>query len=199
MKCFSLVADNFFVAPTMAGMHPAAGAHYVIDAYPKAAPGFDLDPTDRTLRVGFKERVSASDELLTLPAQSGAVKRDGRQVKVLRASVQMDGGVPVLVPEKPEDAGHALVYIGVGSGRHSFIRFQTDATQLVAHSRSDGEEGNEKVLVVLKPFESVVAVRSDKKYIFWGEERVKENLVISFDGENIFYNIQRVGKKDGRN
>lgn len=195
MKCFSLAAQNLLVSSAYAGMYPRGGVTYVVDAYPKPKAGFELDPTERALKVGFVEKVAASDELLRLPADSGAITRDGKHVKVLRASIRNDGGKPVLIPEQAEDTRNALVYIDVGSGHHTFVRYQTAAEQLVAHSRIDGEPYQERILVVLKPFEPVTAVRSSQKWIFWGEERVKEILTIMFDGENIFYDIKRPERK----
>lgn len=189
MKCFSLIPDNY-LALTGSSMHPSIGSTYVIDAYPRATNGFKLDEADRSLRVGFVETVAASPELLRLPP-GDAIERDGRDVKVLRASLDLSSGKPVLVPEKDEDRNDALLYIGIGSGYFSFVRYRIQDGSLVAHSRADGEDGNDKALVRLRPFETVTVVRSDKRWIFWGAERIKEELVVSFDGANIFYESKR--------
>jgi hypothetical protein len=174
-------------------MGMAYGGTYVNDVYPTPVAGFELDPTDRALRVGFAEKVRASDELLKLSPGTLAIERDGHSVRVLRASVKTEGGQPVLIPEQPEDANDALVLLDVGSGNQSFIRYTVDKSQLIVSSASDGEVGRERVLVRLKPFDKVVvATRSSQKYIFWGEEQVRETLEIRFDGENVFYDIKRV-------
>lgn len=195
MRCFSLVSKGIFIP---AASHHGAlyGGSYVNDAYPTATSGFELDATDRVLKVGFVERVAASDELLNLSPTGGAIARDGHKVRVLRASVNMDNGRPVLIPEQPNDTRDALVFIDVGSGRHTFVRYQCDEKeQLLCHSRTDDEPYQQRILVRLKPFDkAVLALRSSQKWIFWGEERVKETLSIKFDGQNVFYDIQRASR-----
>jgi hypothetical protein len=179
---------------TTGGMHGHPSA-YVVEQYPTPTPGFELDPDERVLRVGFRRKVLASKELLTLSPESGAIEREGKHVKVLRASIRNEGGNPLLIPEQENDTENALVYLDVGSGRYTFIRIQSENEQLVCHSGDDGERGRDRALVVLKPFETVVALRSDQKWIFWGEERIREKLTISFDGKNVFYDRVRVPKK----
>jgi hypothetical protein len=195
MRCFSLISKGFLV-PVAAHHGMVYGGGYVTDAYPTAKPGFELDATDRVLKVGFVERVAASDELLKLAPDGGAIERVGHTVRVLRASVKNDSGRPVLVPESADDVQDALVLIDVGSGHQTFVRYQCDEkTQLVCHSRADNEPFQQRILVRLKPFDTaVVALRSSQKWIFWGEERVKETLSIKYDGQNVFYDIQRAGR-----
>jgi hypothetical protein len=194
MRCFSLVA-NGYIATSYAGALHGVGAVYVPDVYPVAKPGLSLDATDRALKVGFSEKVFANEALLNLSPDTGAITRDARNVTVLRCSVKTEANRPVLVPEEAGDEQDALVLIDVGAGRSSFIKYTVDPKQLVMHSRADGELNHERILVRLKPFDSaVVAVRSDLKWIFWGEERVKELLHIRYDGKNVFYETSRPGR-----
>jgi hypothetical protein len=195
MRCFSLVSKGYLI-PAASHHGMVAGGYYVSDPYPTAKAGFELDPTTRSLRVGFVSKVAATEQLLSLAPDGGAIERDGSRVRVLRASVSNEGGRPVLVPEQPEDTTDALVLIDVGSGHHTFIRYKCDETeQLVCHSRADNEPYQQRILVRLKPFgEAVLALRSSQKWIFWGEERLKETLSIRFDGQNVFYDIQRAGR-----
>jgi hypothetical protein len=195
MRCISLITRGIFV-PASAHMGVPYGGHYVNDVYPKPVAGFDLDASDRALAVGFVEKVYGSDELLKLSPDSGAIVRDGRNVRVLRASLKTEGGRTMLIPEQPEDAEDALVLLDVGSGDHAFVRYTVDKSQLVMHSGTDGEEGRERVLVRLKKFDKVVvASRSSQKWIFWGEEQVRETLEIGYDGTTVFFNIKRFPRK----
>lgn len=195
MRCFSLITHGILV-PASAHMGMPYGGTYISDDYPKPVAGFELDSSERTLAVGFVAKVHASDELLKLSPESGAIERDGRNVRVHRASVKTEGGRTTLTPEQDGDTTDALVLLDVGSGRHTFIRYEVDPSQLVVHSGDDGEYGRERVLVRLKPFDKVVvAKRSSQKWIFWGEEQVRELLEIRFDGTNIFYDIKRVPRK----
>lgn len=192
MRCISLITRGILI-PASAHMGMPYGGHYINDVYPTPTAGFDLHPSDRAVSVGFTEKAFASDELLKLSPESGAIARDGHNVRVLRASVKTEGGRTMLVPEQPGDSADALVLLDVGSGNQVFVRYTVDPSQLILHSGADGEEGRERVLVRLKPFDKVVvASRSSQKWIFWGEEQVRETLEIRYDGTNVFYDIKRV-------
>jgi hypothetical protein len=195
MKCFTLEA-GYTITPAYS--HPMVGmagrVHF--DAYPRVLQGIVLHE-DRTVVIGWRERIAVSDELLRLPPASGAIKREGSQVTILRCSVGTDrSGKKVLVPEKDDDRGNALVKLDqVGAGRYLGLYLKAQPSQVVARviepgSRWDGADDH--MLAAMKPFEPVTAVRTDRKWIFWGEEKVKEQLSIVFDGATIFFDIVRV-------
>lgn len=195
MKCYSLKSFRYVTPPAYHPMVPGhAFSGYVNEHYPKAELGIELSPTDRCLVIGGEQRIPASEELLRLPPESGAIARDGTRITVYRASIEQRNGLPTLVPEHPEDAGGALIYIDLGTGPHGNLRFTPARIEQIVARVESNELGlhDEKVLAALKPFEPLIAVRSSKKYLLWGEERVRERLPISFDGQNIFYDIQRV-------
>jgi hypothetical protein len=191
MRCFSLIARDFVASPSEVGLQASAFGYYRIDAYPKSTEGIELHPTDRTVRVGFAQKVPASEELLKLSPESGAIRRGDRDVTILRASIDMSSGNPILVPERDDDKDNALVYLDVGPGHSTHIRYLVEPPALVAHSRADGDTGHERVLVIMKPFEPVVANRSMKRWLFFGAERLREVLRIAFDGRNIFYDTRK--------
>ncbi len=189
MKCFSLEQQGYVTDAGIPGIN-GMGAYYIVDAHPTARPGFNLEPSDRTLKVGFTQSIRASEKLLVLPPAGGAIERSGKIVSVLRASIEGTGEQAVLIPERNDDTENALVYIDVGAGYCQYIRYQTGKATVVRHACTAGEEGHERLLVVLKPFEPIVAVRSEKRWILWGAEKVRETLTIRFDGKNVFYDVQ---------
>ncbi len=194
MKCFTLKAKFFVVQ----GGHITPTYSYP-DKYPNPEPGIVLDESDRAIVVGFTERIKASDELLHLDPDTGAIKRNGRKVTVFRASIAANAeGALELVPEKSEDAGDALVLVDVGAGRCLNVRLTATPAQVVAQVRVDGGWGSgyqDHMLARLSPFQPLVATRDDRRWIFWGELTDREKLSIAYDGENVFYDIISLEKK----
>lgn len=188
MKCFTLKAKFFVVQ----GGHVTPTYSYP-DKYPNPEPGIVLDETDRAIVVGWTSRIKASQELLKLSPDTGAIKRNGRQITVYRASIAAGAdGQLELVPEKVEDTAAALVLMDVGAGRFLNVRLAADSEQVVTKVRSEGGWGcgyQDHMLARLSPFKPVSAIRSDRRFIFWGEVSDREELRIAFDGENVFYDI----------
>lgn len=191
MKCFSLGQHGFFASAGIPGIN-GMGAYYIVDPYPRATLGLELDPDDRMLRIGFTQSIRASEELLLLPPTGNAIQRDYGMVSVLRASIEEDGDQTLLVPEQDDDTENALVHINVGSGPYQYVHYQTGDATVVKPASTGDETGHESLLVVLKPFESIVAIRSAKRWIFWGAVQVRETLTIRFDGQSIYYEVNRI-------
>lgn len=199
MKCFSLTTKPRLVrgSPGACNGGPCGrgGCNAAQNYYPRPRAGIDLDPTDRCVVVGWTVRVPVSQALLDQPPSSGAIERDGRRVTVLRASVNKDAaGTMQLVPERTDDREGAIVLLDVGAGRYLNLRYQNldkqlRPDQIVARVKIADSFGiqDEKLLVQVKPWEPLVAVRSDKRWWLWGQERVRETLNIRFDGRSLFY------------
>lgn len=185
MKCFTLRPLTRF--PTGASPHgPAA----VTDRYPTARAGINLNDK-HALNLVWKAEVPASEELLKLSADGDHVVREGRNVSVLRASVDRRDGVAVLVPEREDDRESALILCSVGASPGIYLTHEADQELVVAHGiNDDGRFGrDEELLVKLKPWQSVKAVRRTRKWVFWGEVRHIETLTIRFDGRHVFYDV----------
>lgn len=196
MKCLTL-SSNFQVihATGIGGMGAMHGGYAVVypDSYPKPQAGITLGRSDRSVVLGYNLHVPLSEEILSAAPDTGAIARDGDKVTLLRASVDTtpDGKV-VVVPEKPGEENSALVLLNIGSGSHLNVAYRTQPGQVVAQFSEDIGLGctKECLLLVLKPFEPVVAIRSSKKYWLWGPMLVREILTIKYDGQNLFYDIQ---------
>ncbi len=202
MQCFSLVTKPVFVRGAPAGCNgPCRGGSSVPlplqHLYPQSRKGIDLDPVDRTVVIGNTVRIPVSRELLDLSPESKAIDRDGQRVTLLRASVERsDSGAVRLVPEKAEDREGAIVYLDIGTGKHTSLHFrnlekQLRAEQVLARVRIKQRFGNydEKLLVRLRAFEPLSAIRTDRRFWVWGEERIRERLKIRYDGRSLFYDM----------
>lgn len=190
MKLFSLIARSelFFVG----GSSGVPMGHVITEHYPTATVGIALDQSDRTVRVGWGGRVPVSDELLALPPESGAITREGPNVTILRASLaKRPDGTPILVPERCDDKVNALAYLDVGHGGWLSSRYTPDPESAITLVRADVGWGmyDEQLLAVLNPLQPLVAERVDKKYWFFGPERIREKLFIKFDGRTLFYDV----------
>lgn len=191
MKLFTCRTEIHLVSA--AGMYPHASV--VHERYPSAKPGIELN-ADRELIIGWEKQIKASKALLELPADSKAIVRDRHKVTILRASVEVGAGGQIeLVPEKDGDADQALVLFDVGRGPAYHLDLQTDSENIVAEVKlATGGWGlgrEHHMLARLRPFQSVRAVRTDKKWIFWGAEYVKEVLDFKFDGQTVFFDVTR--------
>lgn len=198
MRCYSLTTKPLMVRGSPRGCKGPCGGNNNLPNhahYPRPTLGLDLDPTDRSFEVGWTQRIPVSPELLELRPESKAIERDGRRVTLLRASVERsDSGAVRFVPERADDKEGAIVYLDVGAGKYLNVHFTNLDTalrkdQILARVRIDDRFGtyDEKLLVQLKPFEPIVAVRSDRRFWLWGQERVRETLKIRFDGRDLFY------------
>lgn len=196
MKCLTLSSNYQVIPPSgVGGLGLAHGGYTVVypESRPKPRPGIKLSPADRKVTLGYNLHVPLSDELLSASPDSGAIVRDGDNVTLLRASVEVGAdGSATLVPEKADEETSALVLLNIGSGSHLNVTYRTQPGQVVAQFSEDVGLGctKECLLLVLKPFEPVVAVRSSKKYWLWGPMLVREVLTIKYDGQNLFYDVQ---------
>ena len=169
----------------MGGSPHGMGAHSFTERYPTAKAGFPLND-NRVVSLAWDVQVPSSPELLRVP-DPNAIKREGRDMSVLRASVSNG----MLVPERADDKENALVLLAVGSTPGLYLTFDAGDAEVVGRGvDDDGRWGRtEEMLVVLKPFQRVTATRRDRKWFFWGEVRVVERLSIYFDGRTICYDV----------
>ena len=190
MKCFSLKSMRFVTSGvTPMGVGPRVT--FVHENYPPAEAGLELSASDRCLVIGGERRIPASDELLALSPDTGAIKRDGHRVIIYRASLERRDGQYWLVPEKEDDREKALVYVDIGGTILRFERKPGDPDFIERVTNDDLGLHDEKILAVLEPFKPLTAVRSSKRWVFWGKESVNELLPIKFDGDTLFYEIVR--------
>jgi hypothetical protein len=135
--------------------------------------------------------VPASEGLLKLSADGRSVKREGRDVSVLRASVEMRNGSAVLVPERDDDKDGALILLAVQARPGIYLTHEADKELVLAKGVDDsGRWGrDEELLIKLKPWQSVKCVRRDRKWFFWGDIRHVETLTIRFDGRNVHFDV----------
>lgn len=191
MKCFTLRPQVQIVTSAgTAGMHGVGAVSYT-ERYPTARPGFPLNDK-RILTLAWDAQVPAAEALLRLPDDGRSIKREGRDVMILRASVDTQDGKKVLVPEREDDKDKALVYLAPGSQGGLYLNFEVeDESCVIARGvDDDGRWGRtEELLVALKPFQRVTAVRRTRKWLFWGEVYVLERLSIYFDGRTICYDV----------
>jgi len=188
MKVFTLSSYQDFVLTARVG--GAAYPHMI--HYPKAQPGVRLAPTDRTLVLAGERRIAVSKELLE-SNDPEAVRRDGTDVVILRASLKGSGDDLTLAPETDEDKDKALLKSEI-FGSPS-IAYEGDAIAARVNTDDLGMH-REVVLAVLTQFKPLTAVLSGKRWRrsgwkFYREACVKERLPIKFDGQNIFYEVLR--------
>ncbi len=180
MKCFTLRPQTRF--PTRESL---------ADRYPTARAGISLNDK-HTVNLIWKAEVPAGEELLKLSADGDQVVREGRDVNILRASVDTRDGGALLIPEREDDRDSALILCAVGAGPGIYLTHEADEQLVVARGiNDDGRYGHdEELLIKLKPWESIKATRRTRRFVFWGEIRLIETLTISFDGKNVFYNVE---------
>lgn len=198
MKCFTLRPKTHIF--TGGSPHGGLGAVAVTDRYPTARSGINLN--DRhTVTLAWAAHVPASEELLKLSADSRHLMREGRDVTVLRASVDKKDGAAVLVPERDDDQDAALILLSVQARPGIYLTHEANDELVVARGvDDDGRWGrDEELLVKLKPGQSVQCIRRDRKWFFWGDIRHVETLTIRYDGKNVFYDVnppKRTGHVD---
>lgn len=187
MKCFTLRPEtHVFVGGSPHGL----GSYAITDRYPTVRSGIDLND-DHAVSLAFAASVPASEALLKLSADGRSVKREGRDVSVLRASVEMQNGAPVLVPERDDDRDGALILLAVQARPGIYLTHEADKELVLASGVDDsGRWGrDEELLIKLKPWQSVKCVRRDRKWFFWGDIRHVETLTIRFDGRNVHFDV----------
>lgn len=183
MKLFSLIPNNtvFYGGPSGPGF-------VYMEAKPEPKIGIKVQD-DGTIRLG-DDNISVSEELLQSSDPNAVMVKDGR-LWILRASVSTGtDGKPILVPELPEDAGDALVLFGIGVNYANNLHYEADSVQVVARKEIDLGWPcfvEEIILAHMKPGQLVTAVRSVRKWVFFGQLVRWSELRLRFDGEDVVY------------
>jgi hypothetical protein len=121
----------------------------------------------------------------------GAVRSDDDddQLVVLRASVQLGSdGFFELIPERGDDKNGAIVFVDIGAGAHSIVRYTTNGFERIATGGAEFfpfSGYQETLLAALAPFSCVKVNRYQKRWIFFGKEELKEVLTYRFDGRKL--------------
>lgn len=187
MKCFTLRPEtHVFLGGSPHGM----GSHAITDRYPTVRPGINLND-EHAVSLAWATNVPASEDLLKQSTDGRIVKREGRDVSVLRASVDKKNGGVVLVPERDEDKNAALILLAVQARPGIYLTHEADQELVLARGVDDGGRWgrDEELLITLKPWQSVRCIRRDRKWIFWGDIRHVETLTIRYDGKNVFFDV----------
>jgi hypothetical protein len=190
MKLFSL-NSHVDAQVIVAAMHHGIGAtpYYVPDAYPTPRIGIELTE-DRCVAVGTT-KIPVDAKLLdcTDPA---VIKRERNRVILLQASIgKVDGVSTVVAPKEGEDRT-ALVKMDLSGFPHLHIRYQPADEQLIARVGVDDGYPDERMLAKIEIGKPLRAQRFDQKFVFFGEERVRERLTIRFDGRTIAYDNYQI-------
>lgn len=163
---------------------PAVAA-YIYDPHPAISTGISLDG-QFTAKLGGKT-ITASEELLR---RNDAYKCTETGITVLKASVELDGQQILLVPEKREDAGKAMVLLKLDRCDYPKLSFSNTENKVLAREVMD--DGwltklvcaggyTEHLLAQLEKEQDVLAIRSGKP----GKQ--VEVIVIHFDGSAVRY------------
>lgn len=166
-------------------MHSPVAVEVVYDAYPKPQLGIiaKLDTDTFYVQVADK-RVPCSSALVLSDAVEPADDR-GLQLRVLRAAVQINRqGDMELVPADPDDH-NVLLLIDISAGSFGALAFDVQNGFSVVergHQNFKPLQGEDEViLVTLHRGDTVIAKRSDKKFIWFGKSYVAETLTYSLD------------------
>lgn len=159
------------------------------EPYPEAEEGIELSPR-RDIMLMDGVRVPVHDDLL-FSNNPEWVLRQGSRVTILQASVEVVGGMPMLVEPKPDERD-ALVKLELSGYPFFAIRYLAKPEQVIARAGREHGLNDEHMLARLQPFDPLKAERTDQKYIFWGETRVREELTIRYDGRTVAYDKKRL-------
>lgn len=182
MKCFTLKAKrDIIVAPSL--HHPIT--YIAPELYPDASAGIAFSCKENEVEIAPGLKASLSPELI-------AECRHGNKVAdclvVERASVeQAPDGSWLLVPEKPGDDKSALVFVDLGRGGYSSVRYEIgNRVYLRGRRQSDALFGTEELALVSipegRPFS---AFRSSRRWWCFGGEVVGEQLHLRFNGKDL--------------
>lgn len=179
MKCFTIKASRELVTvPNL--YHPMA--FIVPELYPHATEGIIAHRLQAEIEIVPGVKLSLSPELLK---SCSRVAGDPDAILIQRASVERRAnGALWLVPEKSEDAQSALVWLDLGRGAYSSVRYELgNCVHLRVRRNSDELFGSEELalvdLAVGRPFH---AYRSSRKWLCFGGDVVGERLLITYDG-----------------
>lgn len=194
MQCFSLVAERrFVVGPTS----QFGGVNFVVpELYPKSRKGIRVSLKYPFIYLDEKVRVGVSPALLACTDPDHVVQ-EGETALILRASLGGQGNELTLQPESRTEYG-AIALLDPGRGSQSTLRFAFDEPLIVARGkrRLDMLTTEEIVLAVFPGFRPVACHRSERRWLFFGTDLVRETLNIRFNGHELSYPIPGSDNED---
>lgn len=178
MKCLTVQAERVFHSGVM-----TPGFFTVPNPYPPSTDGIAVNPESRTIVLDSRMLIRVDPTLLA------ASPLDDRGMgKVLRATVVLGAdGYFTLIPEQTGDEEGVLALFDVGFAPGQLVVYEAKPGAKIASGMvGDLFSGDEEVaLFMLKPGDQVAAVRSERKYIFFGRFEPLEKALYSFDGAAI--------------
>lgn len=196
MQCFSLVADKQVIpVPATSHFPSIPTVHIASELYPKARPGLVVSKANMAVWLGG-ESVQVSRRFLNKGVSAEHAVQGSDTIKILRASLVRHADDSLeLIQERVGDESGALVLLDLGSGSYSSLRYDDETPEILirVRQRRDFLFGSEEsALALLRPGRALSAYRSDRRWLFFGKNVLREELKIDFDGSNVGYQVINV-------
>lgn len=184
MICHSAVARR--TIHVVASSHGGVVVPYLENPYPRGEEGIlaHRDAGGWYVPVGDRSTLRVDD---ALAKSADDVHPEGNFLRILTASVKLadSGDFHLVLPSRDDDYSSTLVLIDYSRGRSGKVRFKHSNpahVYLRGYQNHEPFVGDEEVLFAcLAPGEHITAVRSSKRFIWFGKEAWEEEIHFSYD------------------
>lgn len=176
MKCVTIAAIRTFYSGVM-----TPGVFVVQNPYPQATDGIAVNRHAGSVLLDSYNKFNVDADLL-----EKAPDTKSGLANVMRASVELGAdGFFKLVAERPGDEEGVLALFDVGFAPGRWMVYEAKpGTKLASGMVNDLFSGDEEVaLFLLTPGDEVAAVRTERKYIFFGPRVLTERVVYTYGSD----------------
>jgi hypothetical protein len=172
-------------------VHPSSfytSAFTTRDPYPEAEDGIRVHAEARQIDMPDGVAVRVSERFFQPGMPADQAVWIGRSVLILRASVVYDNarGDFELTPETGASDDRVLVYLDVSAGAADRVVYETKPFSQVARGTVSTFPyliSEEVALAAVEPGETITAIRSARRWLFWGERQTSETLSYRVDDQ----------------